>query len=124
MCSGDNVFADETRPLLPHTAFVVTKQALGQRSALHLSPEASCAAIEAGAKQAMQLHLRQPVEAVHVAGPIHCKVRAQSVALADLFAITPLVERVSGTELEFTGADMHYVVRVLNTLSAMGMGLS
>jgi len=124
MCSGDNVFADETRAMLPHTAFVVTKQALGQRAALHLSPEASCAAIEAGAKQAMQAHLLRPVVPVRLEGPIHCRVRAQSVVLADLFAITPLVERVSGTELEFTGADMNYVVRVLNTLSAMGMGLS
>jgi D-amino peptidase len=128
MCSGDDVFAAETQPLLPGTAFVVTKQALGQRCALHLSPEASCAAIEAGARAAMAAHLQQAVAPVRVlpgaSGAIVCRVQAQSVALADLFSILPLVERVSGSELEFSGPDMHYVVRVLNTLSAMGMGLN
>lgn len=128
MCSGDDAFAAETQVHFPHTRFVVVKQALGHRSALHLSPEAACAAIEAGAKAALQAHLQSPVPPLpwlsQTARPLVCEVQAQSPALADLFAITPLVERVNGTTLRFEAGNMDYLLRVLNTLSAMGMGLN
>lgn len=127
MCSGDDVFAAETQALLPQAKFVITKQALGQRCGLHLSPEASCAVIEAGAKAAVQEYLhKQAVPPMQLSGPrpIVCQVQAQSVALADLFSLLPVLDRTSGTEVQFSAPDMQYVLRMLGAMSAMGMSLN
>jgi D-amino peptidase len=47
------------------------------------------------------------------------KTKATSVALADLFAMLPIVKRADAVTLEWVSPTMRQAVRVLNSLSAM-----
>ena len=58
-----------------------------------------------------------------LATPLVLRVQATSPALADLFALLPLVRRVDAVTLEFQSPTMRHAVRVLNSLSAMSFML-
>ena len=119
--SGDDAFVAETAPLFPGAIGVAVKRAHGSRVATSLAPAAACAAIETGAKEAAarcgNLRLRPHRT------PASIRVQAQSVAIADLFAMLPIVRRVDETSIEFSAPTMRYAVRVLNSLSAMSFML-
>jgi D-amino peptidase len=57
------------------------------------------------------------------ASPITLRVDATSVALADLFAMLPIVQRRGATSVEFASPTMRHAIRVLNSLSAMSFML-
>jgi D-amino peptidase len=119
--SGDDAFADETRPLFPHCVFVVTKEAGGRHSAVSLSPQASCEAIGAGALQAMaSIGLAQRLR---IEPPVLTRLEVQTPALADLFCLWPTLERLDGVTLQFTTASVEHAVRTLNSLAAMSFML-
>jgi D-amino peptidase len=119
--TGDDSFVAETEALFPGAVGVVVKRAHGNRVATSLSPAAACAAIEAGAREAVtrvpQLRLRPAASSVTV------RVEATSVAHADLFAMLPIVRRSGALGIEFTSPTMRHAVRVLNSLSAMAFML-
>ena len=119
--SGDDAFVAETEPLFPGAIGVAVKRAHGNRVATSLSPANACAAIEAAAAQAVtraaSLKLRP------VTTPIVVRIDATSIALADLFAMLPLVRRVGIQSLEFSSPTMRHAVRVLNSLAAMAFML-
>lgn len=119
--SGDDAFAAEAAPLFPGGVGVTVKRAHGSRVATSLSPASACAAIEAGAAQgaarASSVKLRP------VTTPIPIRVDATSVALADLFAMLPLVRRTGAQSIEYTSPTMRHAMRVLNSLSAMSFML-
>jgi D-amino peptidase len=119
--SGDDAFVAETAPHFPGAVGIVVKRAHGNRVATSLSPSAACAAIEAGAAQAAA---RAGDLAVRpIASPITLRVDATSVALADLFAMLPIVQRRGATSVEFGSPTMRHAIRVLNSLSAMSFML-
>lgn len=121
LASGDDAFAEETRALLPHCNFVVTKNAGGRHSAISLSPQASCAAIANGARQAMSsLAQAQPLR---LSPPIVTRLEVHTPAFADLFCQWPTLARVDPITLQFTSASVEHAVRVLNCLSAMSFML-
>jgi D-amino peptidase len=121
LVTGDDVFVAETRAWLPDAAVVVVKDALGHRSAASLAPSAACEAIAAGAREAMR---RIPALApLRFPAPLTVGVDATGPALADLFALLPLVRRVDATAVEFDAGSMTDAVRVLNALSAMSAAL-
>jgi D-amino peptidase len=119
--SGDDKFVAEAAPLFPGAVGIVVKKALGSRAASSLTPAAACAAVEAGAREAAlrvnALKLR-PAQT-----PLAIRVQAMGPALADLFALLPIVRRVDGTTLEFQSPTMRHAIRVLNSLSAMSFML-
>lgn len=119
--SGDDAFVAETEPLFPGATGVAVKRAHGSRVASSLSPKVACAAIESGAKDAIAridaLRLR-PLQT-----PARIGVEATSVAMADLFAMLPLVQRIDALTLRFTSPTMRHAVRMLNSLSAMSFML-
>ena len=119
--TGDDAFIVETAPHFPGAVGVAVKRAHGNRVATSLAPAAACAAVEAGAAQAVaraaDLKLRP------VASPLTMRVDATSVALADLFAMLPMVRRIGATALEFTSPTTRHAIRVLNSLSAMSFML-
>ena len=119
--SGDDVFAEETRPLLPHCVFTVTKQATGRHSAVSLSPQASCDAIRAGAREAMAAIGKTPP--LRLDTPVQARLQTQTPAHADLFCQWPALERVDGVTLQFPAACVEHAVRTLNCLSAMALTL-
>lgn len=61
MATGDDAFIEETRPLLPHTLFVQTKQATGCNSGTSLPPQQACAAIRSAAFAAVH-HYRAALQ--------------------------------------------------------------
>jgi D-amino peptidase len=117
LITGDDAFIAEAAPAFPGAVTVPVKRANGNRSATSLSPQAACAAIRDGARQAAAsagaLKLR-PAQT-----PAVVVVEATGVALADLFAMLPLVRRVDSVTVQFTSPTMRHAVRVLNSLSAM-----
>lgn len=116
MASGDDVFIEEHRALLPHAVFVQTKRATGQTSGISLSPARACSAIRAGVASALGQRVAQPVV---LKGPIAVRIQTQTPALADLFCQWPSLERLSGDELGFTAPTVEAAVRSINSLSAM-----
>jgi D-amino peptidase len=119
--SGDDAFVAETEPLFPGAIGIAVKRAHGSRVATSFSPQAACAAIESGAKEAIAR-----VDALRVRPqqtPARVAIEATSVAMADLFAMLPLVQRVDARTLRFTSPTMRHAVRVLNSLSAMSFML-
>jgi D-amino peptidase len=117
LMTGDDVFIAETAPAFPGAVPVTIKRAHGNRVATSLSPNAACEAIRTGARDAALkcagLKLR-PVQT-----PASVSVEATSVALADLFAMLPIVKRVDPMSVQFASPTMRHAVRVLNSLSAM-----
>lgn len=120
LASGDDVFAAETRPLLPQARFVVTKTAQGHTSGISLSPHNACGAIEVGARDVMRAcGAAPPAAPLPMELPVQCRVQTQSSGLADLFAILPGVERNDAVTISFTTTTVQDAVRTLNSLSAM-----
>lgn len=120
LASGDDVFATETRPLLPQARFVVTKTAQGHTSAISLSPHNACGAIEAAAREVMRMcSATTPAAPLPMALPVQCRLQAQTSALADLFAVLPGLERTDAVTISFTATTVQDAVRTLNSLSAM-----
>ena len=119
--SGDDAFVAETAPLFPGAVGVAVKRAHGSRVATSLSPQAACAAVESGAREAMAR-----LDALRVRphpNPVRVSVEATSVAMADLFATLPSVQRADALTLRFTSPTMRHAVRVLNSLAAMSFML-
>ena len=119
--SGDDSFVAETSPLYPTAVCVITKRAHGNRSATSLSPEAARAAIRAGAREAVGQAARLKLKASQT--PYTVRLEATSVALAELFALLPLVKRADAMTIEWTSPTMRHAVRMLNSLSAMSFVL-
>ena len=117
LLTGDDVFVAETSPQYPGAVAVTVKRSHGNRVATSLSQQAACEAVRAGAREAMQhcATLRIPPAQT----PAAMRLEATTVALADLFALLPLVRRVDAVTIEWTSPTMRHVVRVLNSLSAM-----
>jgi D-amino peptidase len=116
MCSGDDQFIAEHRPLFPQAVFVQTKRATGQTSGISLSPQAARAAIRAGVAAA----LRQPLPAPFVLRtPLQVRIRTTSPALADLFCQWPTLQRLASDEIGFDAPAVEAAVRIVNCLSAM-----
>jgi D-amino peptidase len=119
--TGDDAFVAETAPLFPGAIGVVVKRAHGHRVATSLSPGAACDAIEAGAREAAAKCASLELQPLPT--PLNVRVEATSVALADLFAMLPILRRADALALEFRAPTMRYAVRVLNSLSAMSFML-
>ncbi|WP_211444388.1 M55 family metallopeptidase [Collimonas humicola] len=119
--SGDNVFTAENQPLFPQATLVSVKTADGAASGTSLSPQSALALLGEGAKAAVNKladcrpFILQPT--------ITCQLQTNSPALADLFCLLPIVERVDGVNLTFSAPSVQYAVRVLNSMSAMSFML-
>ena len=119
--SGDDVFAEETRPLLPHCRFTVTKQALGRHCAVSLSPQAACEAI--GKDVRLALANAGAAQVFRIDTPVVTRLQVQTSAHADLFCQWPACTRLDGVTLEITSESVEHAVRVLNCFSAMAFAL-
>lgn len=117
LLTGDDRFIEETAPAFPGAVTVTVKRAHGNRAATSLSPPAACEAIRSGARDAAakcaSLKLR-PAQT-----PATLTVEATTVAIADLFALLPIVKRIDPLTVQFVSPTMRHAIRVLNSLSAM-----
>jgi D-amino peptidase len=117
LLTGDDAFIAETSAQYPGAIAVTVKRAHGNRVATSLSPQAACEAVRAGAREAMQRCATFRIPPAQT--PAVMRLEATTVALADLFAMLPLVRRVDAVTIEWTSPTMRHAVRVLNSLSAM-----
>jgi D-amino peptidase len=123
LLSGDDVFAEETRPVLPDATFVVTKNATGFGSGATQTPERACVAIRESARDVVAKYEGRSVTQRLKPEPVHIELRVQTTALADLFAQMPSLERMDGVTLRFSTPSVEHAVRTLNCLSAMSFML-
>lgn len=115
--SGDDVFVAETQPVFPDAVFAQTKIAYGANSGDSLSPQQSCTLLAEQAAIAMsRARIAQPTR---LQTPLVCRLQVQTVALADLFCLLPMLERLDGVTLEFAAPTVRYAVGMFNSLSAM-----
>jgi D-amino peptidase len=123
LLSGDDVFAEETRPLFPDASFVVTKQATGYGSGVTQTPQRACNAIREAARHVVTNSEARGIGQRAEARSVDIELRVQSTALADLFAQMPSLERADGVTLRFAAPCVEHAVRTLNCLSAMSFML-
>jgi D-amino peptidase len=131
LCSGDDVFVDETRAAFPEAAFVTVKTASGHTSGVTQTPAAACAALREAARVAVEAcAARREPEPERVAATrvsrgreLECELRVQTTALADLFCQWPALTRLDGVTLRFNAPSVEHAVRMLNCLSAMSFML-
>jgi len=123
LASGDDAFIAETRALFPEATWVQTKVAHGQTSGVTLSPAAAQRAIASAAQTAMTKLAQAPLTPYQIAPPMQCVLSTQTPALADLFCLWPLLQRVDATTLSFTAESMQHTIRILNSLAAMSFML-
>ncbi|MET0733135.1 MAG: M55 family metallopeptidase, partial [Casimicrobiaceae bacterium] len=121
LITGDDAFIAETSPLFAGVTAVAVKRAFGNQVADSLSPKVACAAIEAGAREAAGRVATLRIAPVERS--LQVRVQTTSTAMADLFALLPIVRRVEPATIEFVSPTMRHAVRVLNSLSAMSFML-
>ena len=117
LLTGDDRFIEETAPTFPGAVTVVIKRAHANRVATSLSSHVACEAIRKGAKEAASRCAMLKLQPGQT--PASITVEATSVALADLFAMLPIVKRVDPVTVQFSSPTMRHAIRVLNSLSAM-----
>jgi D-amino peptidase len=121
LLTGDDVFVEETRPAFAEARFVTVKTAHGYSSGVTQSPASACDMIRCAAAEAVGQAPRTRLG--KVIEPVHCELRVQTTALADLFCQWPTLERIDGVTLAFDTPSVEHAVRVLNSLSAMSFML-
>lgn len=117
MASGDDVFIEEQRTLLPQTVFVQTKRAYGQHSGTSMSPAQACQAIRSGVASA--LGQQASLQPLVLNGTISVQIQTTTPAMADLFCQWPSLQRLDGDEIAFEAPSVEAAVRMINSLSAM-----
>lgn len=123
MVSGCDVLAEELKERLPATPTTVVKWSEGNRTGRSLSPQAACKAIETAACHVVQsLHTQQPQPWKFPTDP-SLRIRCQTPAMADLFALWPHVQREDNETVRIACGTVLEAVRSLNALSAMSSAL-
>jgi len=121
MASGDDVFVQETRPLMPWVRFAETKRAGGFGSGTTLSPAAAREAIQAAAAEGVRGAAQ--AQCLRLEAPVSTRLQTLTPAHADLFCQWPALERLDGVTLGFQADSVQAAVRMLNCLSAMSFML-
>lgn len=110
LVAGDDALAAEVEPRLPWTERVVTKWAISTFSARNLAPKASQRLIQAAAKRA--LDRLAEMQTLKLNDPIQLQVTFLKPIYAHLVADIPGAERMNGTTVSYTGADMLEINRI------------
>ncbi len=121
MIAGDDVCAEHCAPFFPLAERVEVKQALGNRAALALHPEAARAAIRAAAARAVRRAAAMPP--LRLDPPRALVLDFTGAALADLVATIPVAERLDATRVRFAVASAAEAVRWVNVAAAMAAAL-
>jgi D-amino peptidase len=123
LLTGDDVFGAETLPFFPDARFVCVKTAHGYSSGVTQTPAAACEAIRRAAREGVERVAPETSGARRASTNMHCELRVQTSALADLFCQWPSLERIDAVTLAFDAPGAEHVVRTLNCLSAMSFML-
>ncbi len=111
MISGDDVFVEETRKLIPGVQAAITKHSYGTLSGITLKPAASRGLIRDAVTSALENLDR--FSASPRTGPLHLQVDFKHRMPAELLSYLSIVKRVSAYTIEFVAADMPEISRFL-----------
>lgn len=109
LLTGDATTIAGTREQLPWVVGVAVKEAIGYYSAESMTPNAACAAIAAGAREAFA-H-RAAAKPFRFTPPLRLTLECAAVECADFIALIPGFTRTSGRELRFDAADYPTIFR-------------
>jgi D-amino peptidase len=111
--SGDHVAVEEVRGAVdPGIVTAAVKRAIGYHSADSLAPEAARDLIRSGVRRALEQRAR--VKPLALAKPVRLEIAFKNMIDAEVLALLPVVERVDGATIAFTGKDVIEVVRFLS----------
>ncbi len=111
MISGDDVFVEETRKLIPGVAAAVTKQSYGTLSGITLRPAESCQLIRETIASALENLDR--FAASPRPGPLHLQIDFKHRMPAELLSYLGIVRRISAYTIEFVAQNMTEISRFL-----------
>lgn len=120
--SGDDLLGAEIAAQFPAARFIEVKRAIGNWTCESLSPEASRAAIEAGAEAAVRDAASAPVQAP-CAAPLTVEVELQKQVLADAAALIPGISRQGTLTVGFTAASHAEAIGLFSVMSIMARAL-
>jgi D-amino peptidase len=110
--SGDEATLAELRGSLgAGLAGVAVKRAIGYHSADSLAPEVARERIRAESERA--LRQRAAAKPFVIAGPVRLEISFKSMINAEVLALLPVVERVDGATVAFTGKDVVEAVKFI-----------
>jgi D-amino peptidase len=115
MLSGDDQLQAQCRAHFPEAKFAVVKQALSQRAARTLAPEA--ARIRVAATEAVRG--RAACRPFVIPPPYRLELDLTSVVLADFACTIPIAERVAPRTVAFNADSMTTVIGWVATISAL-----
>ena len=118
--TGDDRLAEEVAAVDPTIARVVVKRCLGNWASDGLSPERSRALIEASVAEAVRVGRKAPA-GPH--GPLSVDIEMTKQGFADAAALVPTVERTGARAVRFEAADHGAVVRLIQALAYLAMGV-
>lgn len=112
LVSGDDKTIDEARKTISDKITgVVVKRAIGYHSADNLSPQQARQALLNGTKEALaNLSRYKPLT---VAKPVKLEIAFKNMMNAEVLSLLPVIERVDGATIRFTGKDMPEVMRFI-----------
>jgi D-amino peptidase len=111
--SGDQVAVEEVRKAVdPNLVTAAVKRGIGYHSADSLAPEVARDLIRNGVRQGIEQRAR--VKPFVLAKPVRLEIAFKSMINAEILALLPVVERVDGATIAFTGKDVIEVVRFLS----------
>ncbi len=115
LVSGDDLMVNEVhRTIDPDIVGVVVKRGIGYQSAENLSPEEVRNNLREGARNALaRLNAFRPFT---LPGPVKLEVSFKAMVNAEVLAYLPIIERVDGNTIAFSGKDMVEVTRFLSFL--------
>ncbi len=113
MVSGDNLaVAEAQKDINAKIEGVVVKRAIGYHAADSVSPQAARALIAAGTKAALQ-RLRE-FKPYTVTKPVKVEIAFKQMLNAEILAYLPIVERVDGATVAFSGKDVPEAIRFIS----------
>jgi D-amino peptidase len=109
--SGDQVTIEETAAVIPDIVGVVVKRAITRFSATSLHPERACAAIRAGATEAVEAAASGLLRPPPIELPARLEVDWLTADMAEMAGWVGGVQRTSGRSVEITDIDPLAVFR-------------
>lgn len=103
LVTGDRAIVNEVKTQMPWVVGVEVKESIGYFAANSLTPNAACAAIREGAREAMRVVER--AKPFRFEPPIDLTIETTRVENADFMELLPGFERIGGRAVRFNAPD-------------------
>lgn len=116
LVAGDNQLVDEVHRLIdPNIVGVVVKKAIGFRAADSVSPETAHSMIREATRGA--LSNVASFKPYTISNPVTVEISFKNAVNAEILSFLPIVKRVNGSTISFTGKDIAEVYKFMQVVS-------